>query len=55
MPDGARFLNEIVFEARPVQGGILCTNGKWRAKDGSSSGTTPFEMFIKDGMVKRSP
>jgi hypothetical protein len=55
MPDGARFLNEIVFEAKPVQGGVLCTNGKWRSKDGSSSGTTPFEMFIKDGAVKRSP
>jgi hypothetical protein len=55
MPDGATFQNEIVFEARAVQGGIHCANGKWRAKDGSSSGTTPFEVFIKDGIVRRSP
>jgi hypothetical protein len=38
-----------------VQGGILCTNGKWRAVDGSASGTTPFRMFIKDGVVRRAP
>jgi hypothetical protein len=55
MPDGASFLNEIVFEARSVQGGTLCTNGRWRAKDGSASGTTPFEVFIRDGVVRRSP
>jgi hypothetical protein len=55
MPDGATFQNDIVFEARPVQGGILCTAGKWRAKDGSASGTTPFEVFIKDGKLRRSP
>lgn len=34
--------SEIVFDAKPVQGGILCTNGRWRAKDGSTAGTTPF-------------
>jgi hypothetical protein len=55
MPDGATLQNEIVFEARATQGGIHCGNGKWRAKDGSSSGTTPFEVFIKDGVVRRSP
>ncbi|MGL4242106.1 MAG: hypothetical protein ACRCTI_13440 [Beijerinckiaceae bacterium] len=55
MPDGATFQNEIVFEARRIQGGVLCTDGRWRAKDGSNSGTTPFEVFIKDGAVRRSP
>jgi hypothetical protein len=55
MPDGATFQNDIVFIARPVQGGILCFDGKWRAKDGSASGTTPFEVFIRDGQVRRSP
>jgi hypothetical protein len=55
MPDGATFLNEIVFEAKSIQGGVLCTAGKWRAKDGSASGTTPFEVFLKDGVVRRSP
>jgi hypothetical protein len=39
----------------PAQGGILCTNGKWRSKDGSASGTTPFRVFLKDGVVRRSP
>jgi hypothetical protein len=55
MPDGATFRNEIVFEARPMQGGTLCTAGRWRAKDGSASGTTPFEVFLRDGVVRRSP
>jgi hypothetical protein len=55
MPDGVTFQNEIVFEAKDVQGGTLCTSGKWRAKDGSASGATPFEVFLKDGLVRRSP
>ncbi len=55
MPDGAVFANEIIFDAVPVQGGVLCTAGRWRAKDGGASGTTPFEVFIKDGIVRRSP
>ena len=38
-----------------VQGGTLCTEGKWRARDGSASGTTPFRVFIKDGVTRRSP
>jgi hypothetical protein len=55
MPDGATFQNEITFDAIRKQGGTLCTNGKWRSKDGSASGTTPFEVFIKDGVVRRTP
>ena len=55
MPDGAVYENSIVFEAVQVQGGVLCTAGRWRAKDGSATGTTPFEVFIRDGMVRRSP
>ena len=39
----------------PVAGGILCTEGRWRAKDGSVQGTTPFRVFIKDGIVRRPP
>ena len=38
-----------------VQGGTLCTKGVWRARDGSASGTTPFRVFIKDGVTRRSP
>lgn len=54
-PNRPVLYSEIVFDAKPVQGGILCTNGRWRAKDGSTSGTTPFEVFIKDDVWRRSP
>lgn len=54
-PNRAVLYSEIVFDAKPVQGGTLCTDGRWRAKDGSTSGTTPFEVFIKDGVRRRSP
>jgi hypothetical protein len=47
--------NEVEFDAIPTSGGVLCTNGRWRAKDGSASGTTPFRVFIKDGIVHRPP
>ena len=55
MPDGTVYHNVVEFETVAVQGGTLCTNGAWRARDGSSSGTTPFRVFIKDGIVRRSP
>lgn len=55
-PDGKeRFQNMVVFEARPASGGVMCTQGRWRAKDGSAEGTTPLEVFIKDGVVRRAP
>ena len=54
-PGGKVYTNKIEFDAVPVQGGILCTNGKWQAVDGSMSGTTPFKVFIKDGVRRRSP
>lgn len=52
---GGTFLNEVTFDAVATQGGVLCTNGRWRAKDGSAEGTTPFRVFIKDGIVRRPP
>jgi hypothetical protein len=55
MPDGAKFFNEVEFDAVPTQGGILCVNGKWRARDGSANGTTPFRVFIKDGVKRGAP
>jgi hypothetical protein len=55
VPNEPIVASEIVFEAVGVQGGILCTKGKWRTKDGAAEGTTPFEVFIKDGVMKRSP
>jgi hypothetical protein len=54
-PGGKVYANKIEFDAVQVQGGILCTNGKWQAIDGSMSGTTPFKVFIKDGVRRRSP
>lgn len=54
-PGGTVYYNSVEFDAVPVQGGILCTNGKWRSRDGSASGTTPYRVFIKDGVSRGSP
>ena len=54
-PDGTVYRNVVEFTATPAQGGILCNEGKWRSADGSASGTTPFRVFIKGGMVRRAP
>lgn len=54
-PGGKVYYNIVEFETVAAQGGILCTNGKWRAEDGSMSGTTPLRVFMKDGMRRRSP
>jgi hypothetical protein len=35
----AAYPNVIEFDAVPEQGGILCTNGKWRAFEGGAQGT----------------
>lgn len=54
-PNGKIYYNKVEFDTLAVQGGILCTNGRWQALDGSMSGTTPFRVFIKDGVIRRSP
>lgn len=54
-PGSLPLRNEVEFDAVSVAGGVLCTNGRWRAKDGSASGTTPFRVFLKDGLVRRPP
>jgi hypothetical protein len=54
-PNGTTYHNLIEFEVVETQGGVLCTNGKWRSADGSASGTTPFRVFIKDGVRRGSP
>lgn len=54
-PNGTVYRNRVEFDAVPTEGGILCTNGRWQALDGSASGTTPFQVFIKDGVVRRMP
>ena len=54
-PNGTVYRNEVEFDAVPTAGGILCTNGRWRAKDGGASGNTPFQVLIKDGVKRGSP
>ena len=54
-PDGKAYYNVVEFEIVEAQGGKLCTNGKWRAKDGSATGTTPYRVFIKDGVRRGAP
>ena len=44
------YTSVIEFEAVPAQGGTLCHNGKWRAFEGGATGTTPFRVFLKDGV-----
>jgi hypothetical protein len=53
--NGRVYANAVTFEASTEQGGTLCSNGRWRALDGSATGTTPLRVFIKDGMKRRSP
>jgi hypothetical protein len=54
-PDGTVHRNIVLFDAVPAQGGILCANGAWRALDGDAEGTTPFRVFIRDGVRRRAP
>ncbi len=49
------YANLIEFDAVPAQGGILCSNGRWRAFEGGATGTTPFRIFFKDGAFRASP
>ena len=42
--------NVIEFDVKPVAGGVLCQNGRWRAFEGGATGTTPFRLFFKDGV-----
>ena len=53
-PNGTTYHKSIVFDAIEAQGGILCTNGRWRSADGSATGTTPFRVFIKGGVKRGS-
>jgi hypothetical protein len=53
--NGKVYFNIVEFETVAVQGGTLCTNGKWRAFDNSMSGTTPYRVFFKDGVFRGQP
>lgn len=54
-PDGTVYRNIVLFDAVATQGGVLCANGAWRALDGDAEGTTPFRVFIRDGVRRRAP
>jgi hypothetical protein len=54
-PGGKIYYNKVEFDTVAIQGGVLCTNGRWQALDGSISGTTPLRVFIKEGVIRRSP
>ena len=53
--NGTVHRNRVEFDAVPMQGGVLCTRGRWRSLDGNASGTTSFRVFIREGVVRRSP
>jgi hypothetical protein len=57
LPNGQVFRNVAEFRAVPAQGGTLCTDGEWRAADGSGAfGATPFRVFFgRDGVRRGSP
>lgn len=54
-PGGKVYRNRVVFDAVPTQGGILCTNGRWHSLENDAKGTTPFRVFIRDGVTYASP
>ena len=53
-PGGKVYYNTVEFDAVPTQGGILCTEGKWRARDGGASGDTVPGVH-QDGVRRGSP
>ncbi|MDP3603372.1 MAG: hypothetical protein Q8R85_19595 [Bosea sp. (in: a-proteobacteria)] len=53
-PKGTVYRNAIVFDAVEAQGGVLCTNGRWRSLDSDATGTTPFRVFLKNGVKRGS-
>ena len=54
-PNNTVYYMIVEYDTTQVQGGTLCDNGKWRAADGGGTGTTPFRMFVKGGVWRRSP
>ena len=54
-PEPKVYPSFIEFDAVPAQGGTLCQNGRWRAFEGGAAGTTPFQVFFKDGIFRGSP
>jgi hypothetical protein len=49
------YANFAEFDAVEQAGGVHCRNGRWKSFDGQQAGTTPFEMFFKDGLFRARP
>ncbi len=45
-PNPKVYPNYVEFDAVPAQGGILCTNAKWKSFDGASSGTFGYVLDV---------
>ncbi|MBC7433431.1 MAG: hypothetical protein H7345_15320 [Rubritepida sp.] len=55
LADGTVLRNSAEFDAVAIQGGILCTNGRWRSLQSDARGTTPYRVFFRDGVVRGWP
>jgi len=55
LTDGTVLRNTVEFDAVPAQGGILCTNGRWRSLENDARGTTPYQVFLRDGVMRGWP
>jgi hypothetical protein len=55
LADGTVLRNTAEFDAVPAQGGILCTNGRWRSLENDARGTTPYRVFVREGVVRGWP
>ncbi len=55
LADGTVLRNTAEFDAVPAQGGILCTNGRWRSLENDARGTTPYRVFFRDGVARGWP
>lgn len=55
LADGTILRNTAEFDAVPTQGGVLCTNGRWRSLESDARGTTPYRVFLRDGMIRGWP
>ncbi len=55
LADGTVLRNAVEFDAVPTQGGTLCTNGRWRSLENDARGTTPYQVFFRDGVARGWP
>src|SRR5258708_35986170 len=53
LADGKVYYNTVEFDAVPAQGGILCTNGRWRARGRPRHGPPAQPVLAADRAVRR--